>query len=251
MKDRLVGFLRDEVEKRGFERVVLGLSGGLDSAVVAFLSNVAFGKSAKALLMPSTKSSPKNLEDAWKLAEMLCMPCELIPLEPYEQIFGSYEGMDRVRYGNFCARIRMMLLYDVSQRERALVIGTSNKSERILGYGTIYGDMACAINPIGDLFKSEIFEFAAYLGIPQAIISKKPSADLYEGQSDEDELGFTYEQIDALLCEIEGFSSLDEKLIPPHITDRFPQTFLKEIFARIERNRFKTQAVKIYQLENE
>lgn len=247
IKKEILSFLESEVRSRAFDRVVFGLSGGLDSAVVAHLLQEVFGKKATAVLMPSLKSSKRHFEDAMMLAQTLQLSYKIIPLEPYEEIFSTYEKIDNVRYGNFCARVRMMILYDLSYQERALVIGTSNKSERILGYGTIFGDLACAINPIGDIFKSDLFAFAQFLGVPKNIIEKKPSADLYEGQSDEEDLKWSYEEIDAFLKKVlqKGldFGHCDE--IFNQMKGEYDEGFLQEILQRIEKNTFKTQQPKI------
>lgn len=241
LKKQIIDFLRYEVASRGYQRVVLGLSGGLDSAVVAYLCHEAFGENAKAILMPSSKSSKENFQDAKEIAQILKMPYEVITLEKYEEIFGKYEGMDRVRYGNFCARLRMSILYDIAQKEGDLVIGTSNKSERMLGYGTIYGDLACAINPIGEIFKSDLFKFAKFLGVPQKIIDKKPSADLYEGQSDEEELGLNYQKIDEILKKfLEKEIDFDNLSIVFDIIDNeYSKNIIEDVLRRIQKNRFK------------
>lgn len=238
LKEKIITFLRYEVTSRGFERVVFGLSGGLDSAVVAYLCDEAFGKNARAILMPSSKSSKENFQDAKEISQILNMPYEIIPLEKYEEIFGRYERMDRVRYGNFCARLRMCILYDVAQRDGALVIGTSNKSERMLGYGTIYGDLACAINPIGEIFKSDLFKFAKFLGISQKIIDKKPSADLYEGQSDEEELGLNYQNIDEILKKILE-KEIDLNTVCDMMNNEYSKDITENVLRRIQKNGFK------------
>lgn len=241
LKNKMLDFLRYEVGSRGFKRVVFGLSGGLDSAVVAYLCKEAFGDNAKALLMPSSKSSKINLNDAKEIARNLEIPYEILSLEGYEKIFGKYEGMDHIRYGNFCARLRMCLLYDIAQREGALVIGTSNKSERMLGYGTIYGDLAYAINPIGEIFKSDLFEFAKFLGVPQKIIDKKPSADLYEGQTDEGELGLRYQEIDKILKKIlEKEIDFDNlSTVFDMIENEYSKDIIESVLRRIHKNGFK------------
>lgn len=142
----------------------------------------------------------------------------------------------------------MMLLYDIASREKALVIGTSNKSERMLGYGTIYGDLACAINPIGEIYKSDLYEFAKYLGIPREIIQKKPSADLYEGQNDEDELGYSYEKIDRFLKKIlKNNGDIDNLLLDSAIIEsEYSKDFIQSILERIQRNRFKLGVPKVF-----
>lgn len=248
LKEEMIDFLKSEVKEKGFERVIFGLSGGIDSAVVAFVCKEAFGSNAKALLMPSLRGSQENFEDAKILTELLKIPYEIIPLEPYERVFGSYEEIDQLRYGNFCARTRMMLLYDRSQRDRSLVVGTSNKSELMLGYGTIYGDLACAINPIGDLFKTEIFELARFLQVPEKIISKAPSADLYEGQSDEKEIGLSYDEIDSILRKIDykNLNCSNLNLVLDTMQGKHSKKNLGKILDRIWKNKFKTQNIKIF-----
>lgn len=241
LKEKIIDFLRREVACRGFEKVVFGLSGGLDSAVVAYLCQEAFQNKAKAILMPSSKSSKQNFEDAQEIVKILQIPYETVVLEKYEEIFADYEGMDRVRYGNFCARLRMCILYDIAQRDGALVIGTSNKSERMLGYGTIYGDLACAINPIGEIFKTDLFKFAKFLGIPQKIINKKPSADLYEGQSDEEELGLNYQKIDEILKKIleKEIDFNDLLFVFDMIEPEYSKDMIESVLRRVQKNGFK------------
>jgi len=194
----LINFLQNEVYKTSLKKAVIGLSGGIDSAIVAVLAKKAFNENLLAVMMPSQFSSESSINDAKELADKFSIKYEIISIENIlESYFENYE--DKLRVGNFSARARMNILYDISAKEEALVIGTSNKSELLLGYGTAFGDLASAINPIGDLYKSEIFDFAKYLNLPDSIINKPPSADLYEGQSDESELGFSYNDIDRFL----------------------------------------------------
>lgn len=215
-------FIESQVRSRGFDRVVLGLSGGIDSAVVAYLASNALGHSSvSVLLMPSKNSQKHHLDDAIRLADILKLDSHIIPLVPFQQDFEAHvdsvkftestestqtnqnDKQRKLRVGNFCARMRMTLLYDFAYASSALVLGTSNKSELLLGYGTIFGDLACAINPIGGFYKTQIYEIARILHIPQHIIDKKPSADLFENQSDESDLGYTYHEIDPLLQAME------------------------------------------------
>ncbi|GAA7258173.1 NAD+ synthase [Helicobacter pylori] len=248
LKNKMIDFLRTEVSQRGFERVVFGLSGGLDSAVVAYLCHEAFGANAKAILMPTSQSSKQHYKDALKIIRKLLLSYEVINLEKFENIFLSYKDMNSLRFGNLCARTRMMILYDIASRDKALVIGTSNKSERILGYGTIYGDLACAINPIGEIYKSDLYVFAKHLGIPNEIIQKKPSADLYKGQSDEKELGFSYEKIDGFLKKILKNNKDIYNLVLDSaiIDDEYSQEFIQSILERIQKNRFKLGVSKVF-----
>lgn len=232
--DYLVRFLDDEVRKTGLKKVVLGLSGGIDSAVVAVLAHKAFGDDLLCVKMPSHYSSQSSLDDADELVDkfgMRAVVCDISPLlKAYEN-----ENMSNLRKGNFSARMRMATLFDVSADEGALVLGTSNKSELMLGYGTIFGDLASAINPLGDLYKSEVFELARYLGVPAATIEKPPSADLWEGQSDEEELGFTYAVLDAALrAYVEERKTKEELIAEGHDVK-----LVELIINRIYRNQFK------------
>ena len=199
VKTQLINFLKDEVEKTGLEKVTVGLSGGLDSAIVAILCKEAFGDKLNCVLMPSQFSSQSSSDHAIELCEKFDIKYEIISIAPMVESFINNMDEDKLRIGNFSARMRMSVLYDVSSRERSLVVGTSNKSEILLGYGTIFGDTACAINPIGQMYKSDEFEFAKVLGVVDSIVTKAPSADLWEGQSDEDELGYSYAQMDEVL----------------------------------------------------
>jgi NAD+ synthase len=197
----LVGFIQDEVRKVGFERVVVGLSGGVDSSLAATLAARALGPdNVKGLLMPYRLSDPSSQRDAEAVVRHLGIAHELIDISPQiDAYFARYPDAAEVRRGNKMARERMSILYDHSWAWRALVLGTSNKTELLLGYGTIYGDMASAVNPIGDLYKTQVWQLADAVGVPTAIVQKAPSADLWAGQTDEVELGFQYREVDRLL----------------------------------------------------
>jgi NAD+ synthase len=232
--DYLVRFLDDEVRKTGLKKVVLGLSGGIDSAVVAVLAHRAFGDDLLCVKMPSHYSSQSSLDDADELVDKLGMRAVVCDISPLLKAYEN-ENMSNLRKGNFSARMRMATLFDVSADEGALVLGTSNKSELMLGYGTIFGDLASAINPLGDLYKSEVFELARYLGVPAATIEKPPSADLWEGQSDEEELGFTYAVLDAALrAYVEERKTKEELIAEGH-----DAKLVELIINRIYRNQFK------------
>jgi len=231
----LIDFLRNEVSKTGFSKALLGISGGVDSAVVAILAQKAFGKDFLALFLPATTSSKTNLDDAKHLCDTFGIRHELIPIGGLvDGYFTPEKEASKLRIGNFAARMRMSVLYDISAREKALVLGTGNKSEILLGYGTLYGDLACAINPIGELYKTEIFEFAAHLGVPSSILTKAPSADLWEGQSDEGEFGFTYAQIDKVL---HAYS--DEQMDKASLLKTFDHALVEMVLERIKANTFK------------
>lgn len=235
IKEQLINFLKEEVSKNGFEKVTVGLSGGLDSAVVAVLCNEAFGNNLNCVLMPSQFSSLSSTEDAIELCEKFDIRYEIVPIEPMVSAYIDNMDEDRLRIGNFSARMRMSVLYDISSREKSLVVGTSNKSELLLGYGTIFGDIACAINPIGEIYKSDEFEFAKLLGVPQSIIKKAPSADLWEGQSDEDELGYSYKQMDDALKLMVDENKSKEELLSLDIEEKL----IDLLNYRIKSNAFK------------
>ena len=230
----LVEFLRNEVEKTGLSHVVVGLSGGLDSAVVALLAKRAFKNNLLCVLMPSQYSSKGSIDDATTLCKEFNLKSETISIEPLLKSY-SIDKNESMRIGNFSARMRMSILYDISAKESALVLGTSNKSEIMLGYGTIFGDLASAINPLGDLYKTEVYELARHLGVVDEIISKPPSADLYEGQSDELDLGYSYEKIDEVLKLYVDGRVNEEELI----AQGFEPELIKMLKKRIYQNQFK------------
>lgn len=197
----LVAFVHDEVQKAGLERAVLGLSGGIDSALVAFLAARALGPAnVTGFILPYRASDPQSEADARLVAEATGIRIERIDITPQvDAYFTAYPDASALRRGNKMARERMTILYDHSAALRALVLGTSNKTELFLGYGTIFGDMASAINPIGDLYKTQVWGLSRAMGVPERVIDKHPSADLWSGQTDEAELGFSYADVDELL----------------------------------------------------
>ena len=193
--------LRIEITRTGIEKAVIGLSGGIDSALSLFLAVQALGpENVTAIFMPyksSVDTSRIHSEAAARSAGVELITREITPMaDPY---FESLPEMDRMRRGNVLARLRMILLYDLSAEKRALVVGTSNKTEMLLGYSTLWGDMASAVNPIGDLYKFQVRELSRHLGVPAEIIDKAPSADLWEGQTDEEELDISYDLADRIL----------------------------------------------------
>jgi NAD+ synthase len=198
----LTGFIRTEVERTGLSRVVVGLSGGLDSAVAAHLAVGALGGgSVVGVMMPYRSSSPDSAADAEKVVGALGIVGEKIDISPIVDAYSKLLGrISRNRLGNIMARARMSLLYDRSVEHRALVLGTSNKTELMLGYGTLHGDLASAVNPLGDLYKTQVRALATHLKVPLSIRRKPPSADLWPDQSDEGELGFSYDEADRLLA---------------------------------------------------
>ncbi len=231
----LISFLQNEVYKTSLKKAVVGISGGLDSAVVATLAKKAFQDNVLGIMMPSSSSSQNSLDDAKKLCKKFNIRYEIIPVSPLIDIYFRNIQADNLRKGNFSARMRMSVLYDISARENALVLGTSNKSELLLGYGTLFGDLASAINPIGDIYKSELFEFAEYLNIPSSIIKKPPSADLWEGQSDEEDLGYSYNELDKAL-----YAFVDNRMSEQEMIKKgFDEKLIKLIKDRIFKNQFK------------
>ena len=233
----LVGFLREEVRKVGFERVVLGLSGGVDSALSAALAQRALGaENVVPIIMPYRTSNPQSEADARAVADSLGIKPEVVDISPQiDAYFERFPDADRGRRGNKMARERMAILYDMSWAHRALVVGTSNKTELLLGYGTVHGDMAHALNPLGDLYKTQVWAMARHMGIPRQVIDKPPSADLWEGQSDEQELGFQYAIVDVLLYHL-----VDARCTRVELRSMgFEDSFIDEIGRRVRDSQYK------------
>jgi NAD+ synthase len=248
VKRILVGFIRNEVRKVGFERVVLGLSGGVDSSLVATLAAEALGaRNVLALIMPYKTSDQRSRTDALQVINQLGIEHLEVDISPQiDGYFQHFPDADQKRRGNKMARERMTILYDQSWAWRALVIGTSNKTELLLGYGTIYGDMASAINPIGDLYKTQVWQLADAVGVPTAIVQKAPSADLWTGQSDETELGFQYRMIDQLLYYLvdQRYSVEELKRV------EFDPAFIDNIIRRVRDNQYKRRLPVIAKLSS-
>ena len=253
IKNQMIKFLKDETASRGFEKVIIGISGGLDSAIVSILAKEVFGDKLLGILMPSQFSSQSSIDDAKELCEKFDINYEIASVEDYIMAFiennnlkhdDSNSDADKLRIGNFSARARMSTLYDISSRDSRLVLGTSNLSEIYLGYGTIYGDIACAINPLGEMFKSDEYEYGKFLGVPDSILNKKPSADLWEGQSDEDELGHTYASLDLILKAYRD--GLNEK----ELMENFDKDKVKFCLHKITTNTYKGELPAIAKLEN-
>lgn len=203
--DRIVRFIRDYTQGAGLDKLVLGLSGGVDSAVCAALAVRALGKEAvTALMLPYASSHPDSLTDARDLAERLGINSHVIEITPMvDAYFHTYAThASPLRRGNWMARTRMCVLFDASAELRALVLGTSNRTELMVGYFTQFGDSACALEPIGHLYKTEVWQLARLLVIPDKIVSKTPTADLWRGQSDEADLGMPYAELDEIIYQL-------------------------------------------------
>jgi len=233
----LIKFIQEELSRFNYKKGILGLSGGLDSSVCAVIAAKALEpKNIIAMIMPCGDSFFEDVKDARELVQLLGIHSKTIDISPMvDSYFARYPTDNRVVKGNKMARERMSILYDFSAREKALILGTSNKTELLLGYGTIHGDTACAINPLGDLFKTQIRQFAVYLGIPQRILKKEPTAGLWNGQTDEKELGFTYDKIDKIL-----FQLVDKRITKEEIvTSGFNKDDVEKIIKMIKNSEFK------------
>ena len=235
--NKLVEFLRESFKKAGFSKAVLGLSGGIDSALVAYLLRDALGKeNVLAIMMPYKSSNPDSLNHAKLVIEDLKINSKTIEItDMIDAYFKNEKEASSLRMGNKMARERMSILFDYSSKENALVVGTSNKTEIYLGYSTQFGDSACALNPIGDLYKTNIWDLSRYLKIPNELIEKKPSADLWEGQTDEQEMGLTYKEADQVL-----YRMLEEnKTVEEVLAEGFNKDLVDNIVRRMNRSEYK------------
>jgi NAD+ synthase len=244
----LTGFIRSEITRAGFTRAVVGLSGGVDSALSCALAAEALGaKNVLAVRMPYKASSPDSLEHAGMVIEQFGVQSETVDITLMaDPLIETDEEMDQVRLGNVLARTRMIVLYDRSAAFQGLVVGTSNKTEILLGYSTLYGDSACALNPLGDLYKAQVRQLARAVAIPDVIIDKPPSADLWANQTDEGELGFTYAQADRLL-----YLLVDQRYSPEEcIKAGFEEGFVRNVMERVRRSQFKRMLPPVAKLSN-
>lgn len=233
----LTGFIKDEIAKAGMKRAVLGLSGGIDSALSAYLSAEALGaENVLAVRMPYKTSSADSLTDADLVIQALGLAHLTIPItDMADALFAQFPDMSNGRKGNIMARLRMTVLYDQSVAWGGLVMGTSNKTELLLGYSTIYGDSGVALHPIGDLYKTQIRQLAAALDLPESVRMKAPSADLWVGQTDEGELGFTYADVDQVL-----FLLVDERYtLDEVVAEGFARPFVEGVWRRVKINHYK------------
>ena len=242
----MTGFIRAQLRQAGFERALLGLSGGIDSALSAYLTAEAIGpERLLCVLMPYQTSSPASVVDAEAVVRELGCQSELVDISPIvDGYFESRPDATPLRRGNFMARARMLVLYDHSVTWGGLVVGTGNKTETLIGYTTLFGDSACAFNPIGDLYKSQVRQVAADIGVPEQIIRKAPSADLWPGQTDEGEVGFSYATIDRIL-----FRLVDRRLsIEEVVADGFEVEMVERVDRMVAGAEFKRQVPPIAKL---
>jgi NAD+ synthase len=244
----LTGFIHSEINRAGFSCAVINLSGGLDSAVSCYLAAEAMGaENVLALRLPYRSSTPDSLEHAQMVIDALGVQTLTIPItDMADALIERFPDMNRVRQGNIMARMRMIVLYDQSEAFHGLAVGTGNKTEILLGYTTLYGDAACALNPLGDLYKTQVRQLAREMAIPAVIIDKAPSADLWRGQTDEGELGFTYAEVDQLL-----YLLVDQRYSPEDCVQAgFAESFVRAVVERVRRNHFKRVLPPIAKLTN-
>jgi NAD+ synthase len=244
----LTGFIHSETTRAGFDRAVVGLSGGIDSSLTCALAAEALGpQNVMAVRMPYTTSSPDSLDHAGLVIEMTGVQETTLPIsEAVDALINDIPEDQQVRRGNVMARVRMIVLYDQSAAFNGLVVGTGNKTEMLLGYTTQFGDAASAINPLGDLYKTQVRQLATEMGVPEVIVQKPPSADLWIGQTDEGELGFTYEEVDKLL-----YLLVDRRHSPEDCVEAgFDRNFVETVVERVRRNHFKRVMPPIAKLSN-
>jgi NAD+ synthase len=233
----LVRFTRSEITRIGLNRAVIGLSGGIDSALACYIAAEALGpENVLAVRMPYATSSKDSLDHAQLVIDDLGVQSLTIPIsEMADPLIARDPAITNMRKGNIMARCRMIVLYDQSEAFKGLVIGTGNKTEILLGYSTLFGDSACAFNPLGDLYKTQIRQISRDMGVPLPIIDKAPSADLWIGQTDEDELGYTYAEVDKLL-----YLLVDQRYSAEECIEAgFSEGFVRSVMTRVRRNQFK------------
>ncbi len=233
----IVDFIRTEVTRVGFSRAVMGVSGGVDSSLIAYLTAEALGaENVLAIRMPYKTSSQDSLDHARRVIDALGLLQDTIEITPMvDPLLERFPDMTPLRQGNVMARQRMIILYDQSVAFNALVIGTGNKTEMLLGYSTLHGDGAAAMHPVGDLYKCQVRQLARAVGVPEEIIDKAPSADLWPGQTDEGDLGYTYDEADQLL-----YLLVDRRYSPDEVVEAgFPRPLVRRVWETVRKTHFK------------
>ncbi len=242
----LTSFIRDAVETSGMDGVVVGISGGVDSSLSAALAARALGpERVHGFLLPYRTSNPASEQDARAVAEHLALPHRKIDISPMVDAYFAMEtDADPGRRGNKMARERMTILFDQAKKLNALVLGTSNKTEILLGYSTVFGDNASSLNPLGDLYKAQVWQLSREVGLPAQVIEKAPSADLWPGQTDEGDLGVDYGTADEVLHLL-----FDEGLRPDEVVERgYEERAVQRIVSLEQRFRFKRRLMLIARL---
>jgi NAD+ synthase len=244
----LTGFIKTEINRAGFSRAVINLSGGIDSALSCALAAEALGpENVLAIRLPYKTSSSESLTHAQLLIDQLGVQSLTVEISDMaDGLIARMPDMTDLRKGNVMARCRMIVLYDQSVAFKGLAVGTGNKTEILLGYTTLFGDSACALNPIGDLYKTQVRQLSRAMNVPAVIVDKAPSADLWVGQTDEGELGFTYAEVDQLL-----YLLIDERYSPQECIDAgFDERFVRVVVDKVRRNHFKRILAPIAKISN-
>ena len=229
---QLARFIRDFLSAAGFARGVLGLSGGLDSTVSVYLAAEALGpENVLGLILPYKTTEPSCCDDATTVVERLGIHSQVLDITPQiDAYFEHFPEADRIRRGNKLARERMSIIYDQAKAWNALVVGTGNKTEGLLGYTTLWGDMACDLNPLGSLYKAQVRQLARHLGVPPRILHKTPSGNLWPGQTDEGEMGVTYEDADRILYRLVDLNRSPEQIV----VDGFERALVDKIRSMVQ-----------------
>lgn len=236
--NEIIKFIRIQHKSSGMKNAIVGLSGGIDSSLTVALCIKALGKeNVYGVMLPYSSSHPDSLNHALEVAKQLQISHDTVDISPMvDSYFSNHEkDSSKLRMGNFMARTRMCILYDKSAKYGALVAGTGNKSELLIGYCTQYGDSACAYEPIGELYKTEVWEMAKFLDLPKSVIEKAPTADLWSGQTDESEMGITYKTLDDILYRIFDLKITTEQLL----IDGFSSNDISKVIKMYNNSKFK------------
>ena len=237
VENYLADFIRNYLKKSGCSRIIIGLSGGIDSSTTAALAQAALGaENVRGLILPRRGGNPRDVDDALLLCRTFNLKSRVIDISPMiEAYFHNFPRAGWLRRGNKMARERMSILYDWAAYYQALVLGTSNKTELLLGYFTKHGDGAVDLEPLGGLYKTEVRQLAASLGVPEKLINRTPTAGLWKGQTDEKELGFSYDLLDSLLYLMVEKSYPHDRLL----SEGFSSETIQAIQNRIDKNAHK------------